>query len=67
MSHPILCLEIILRNRIILRNVTIVAICGSAMATVEPTTVMGDHNMAIYTGFRGIAQIRPCPADVKSV
>jgi hypothetical protein len=58
MPRPVFCLEIIMVEDIVVRNMTIVARGTFAMAAMVPGSILRRHNMAVDTCLGCIAQVR---------
>jgi len=63
--QPVLCLEVILVEYIVVGDMTVVAVGPFTMGTVVPGCILGSHNVAVDTCFRLVAQVRGCVGYVK--
>jgi hypothetical protein len=59
-SESIFCFEIIGIKKVVMRNMTTVAIGYFAVRTVTPGCVLGAHNVAVDTGLGIVRQIGVC-------
>jgi len=57
MPQPVFCLEIILVENIVVRDMAIVAVCSLTMGTVIPGCVLGSHDVTVDAGAGIIPEI----------
>ena len=67
MPEAILGFKIVFIDRIVMRNMAIVAVGPLPVRTVIPGGILWCHDVAVHTGGRIIRQIGVCPGNIKYI
>jgi hypothetical protein len=57
MSKTVLCLEKVFVENIIMGYMAFIAVCFFTVGAVIPGSILGSHDMTVYTGLRLVAKI----------
>ena len=67
MPETVFRFKVIVVKLVVVRNMAIVAIGPFAMAAVTPCSVLRCHDVAVYTGFGFVAEVRVCFRKLKCI